>query len=65
MMKVFAEPSTSRQTLATSRAGRTRAGRANGQSAAEEARAVSMMSPGQVRMSMNRLNQQTAGRTGR
>ena len=52
-------PSAGRTLLSTSRAGITRAGRANGQSMAEERRALQFMTPGQIRQSANRLRQAT------
>ena len=57
--------SAGRTLLENGRAGQTKAGRANGQSLAEERRAMQFMTPGQIRQSANRYRQQTAGRTGR
>lgn len=67
MLRVYAESgkSPSRQILENGRAGQTRAGRANGQSLAEERRALQYMTPSQITQSARRYVQQTAGNTGR
>ena len=57
--------SAGRTLLENGRKGQTKAGRANGQTLAEERRAMQYMTPGQVRQSANRYRQMTAGNTGR